>query len=197
MSSVEIVPINSRYIPLTQQKWCCVPTCLQIIMLRRGIKLISAEELGYEMGLIVPPREKSLFWNVRTGSRPKAGYGTQIQKPEFALNFIFTKLSIPLKVDYFLDFPTVESFRSFLAAVDYSQDYLFCFDWGTLHNTDYRTGHACLLDTVIFGKEELRIIDTLPDAPKWQTVSFKQMYQAIKNHAPVNYGGIWKISSRT
>jgi hypothetical protein len=40
----EIIPKNSRYIPLTQQKWCCVPMCIQMVILKHGMPLISAEK---------------------------------------------------------------------------------------------------------------------------------------------------------
>jgi hypothetical protein len=54
MSTKEIVPSDSRYVPLTQQKWCCVPTCIQMVMIKQGIPLQPAELIGYELGLIVP-----------------------------------------------------------------------------------------------------------------------------------------------
>lgn len=50
---MNIVPLDTRYVPLTQQKWCCVPTCFQVVMLRHNIPLVPAEVIGYHMGLIV------------------------------------------------------------------------------------------------------------------------------------------------
>lgn len=56
-----IIPKDTRYIPFTQQKSCCVPTSISIIMYKRNIPLIPQEVLGYYLGLIVDPEFKNLF----------------------------------------------------------------------------------------------------------------------------------------
>ncbi len=89
------------YIPLTQQPFCCVSTCIQMILLRRGLPLYSQEEIGYELGLVVPKEYANLFQKVRTGKKPSAGWGTQINKPNYSLNNFFLKYKIPLKKEYF------------------------------------------------------------------------------------------------
>lgn len=40
------VPEDSKYIPFTQQKWLCTPTCIQMVMLRHNIPLVPAELIG-------------------------------------------------------------------------------------------------------------------------------------------------------
>ena len=80
-----IVPADSRYIPLTQQKYCCVPTCIQMVMVRRGIQLQPAELIGHHLGLIVDTESAKYFWNVTTGERPSSGYGTPKSARIFAL----------------------------------------------------------------------------------------------------------------
>ena len=74
-----------KYVPITEQPYCCVPACIQMILLRRGIPLKSQEEIGYNLGLIVPQRYKNLFGKVRTGKRPKDGWGTQTGKLIYSL----------------------------------------------------------------------------------------------------------------
>jgi len=78
----EVVPEDSRYVPFVQQKSCCVPACVSMIMYRHNIPLIPQELLGYYLGLVVREENKELFWNARTGERPPAGWGTQIYKEE-------------------------------------------------------------------------------------------------------------------
>ncbi len=93
------IPNNSRYVPLTQQAACCVPTCIQMVMYKNGIPLIPAEEIGYHLGLIVHPDRSGLFYKVRTSTeKPPAGYGTRIYLPEFEPNVAFKKLGIPLSL---------------------------------------------------------------------------------------------------
>lgn len=89
-----ITPADTKYTPLTQQKWCCVPTCIQMVMLRHRIPLQPAELIGFQMGLVVPEKDKKYFWHpakLGTGKKPPAGYGTQAGKKEFSPNAMFKK----------------------------------------------------------------------------------------------------------
>ena len=92
-----IVPKDTRYVPLAQQRSCCVPTSISIVMYKLGIPLIPQELLGYHLGLIVDKKYKKLFWNVRTGKRPKAGYGTRASEKQYNMRSVFKKLNIPIK----------------------------------------------------------------------------------------------------
>lgn len=40
MPELGVVPAGTRYVALTQQRWCCAPTGVQMVMLRRGIPLV-------------------------------------------------------------------------------------------------------------------------------------------------------------
>lgn len=86
-----------KYLPITEQPYCCVPACIQMILLRRNMRLISQEEIGYDLGLIVPQKYKSLFKKVQMGKKPKAGWGTQTGKPVYSINNFFRKNKINLK----------------------------------------------------------------------------------------------------
>lgn len=125
-------PTNSRYIPFTQQPYCCTPASMLMVMYKLGLPLVSQEELGYHLGLTVPPEEKNLFWNVRVSDAPPtaAGYGTQIQKAEFDPNKAFKKLGIPLKFIYNLidNFDTAEQARAYLKDIEQNdRDVMICF----------------------------------------------------------------------
>lgn len=88
-----------KYVPLTQQKYCCVPTCIQMIFLRRNLPVYSQEEIGKYLGLIVPENVKHLFSDsVKTGEKPERGYGTQEGKEKYSLNNLFIAKNIPLQV---------------------------------------------------------------------------------------------------
>ena len=194
----DIIPADTRYVPQTQQKWCCVPTCIQMIMLRHNIPLISSEVIGYHMGLIVPKGASKLFWNARTGKRPPAGYGTQAGKPQFAPNTMFKKLGIPLKMSISLidKFENIESFREFLAKEKNSEkDILVCFDWPSLFDpkSEDHWGHVCVLDRVYLDKDEIRIIDPEHIAPKWQMIPICKMYESMKLHGKENSAGFWEL----
>src|SRR4051812_21672916 len=108
---------KSRYVPFTQQKFCCVPTCLTMVMYRHGIPLQPAEDIAYALGLTVPEEDVWLFDRVRTGERPSAGWGTQIYKPEFEINKVLGEIKIPLHVDVDTEIKSVEELKTKLQAV--------------------------------------------------------------------------------
>ncbi len=192
----EIIPSDSKYLPLTQQKYSCVPTCIQMVMLRHNIPLMPAELIGYELGLVVPQMDAKLFWKPRTGARPAAGYGTQLSKKEYGPNLVFRKLGIPLAMNWSLvnSFRSLESFKEYLGKFENSQkDILLCFDWGDLHgDRTYHNGHVCLLDKV--EGDQIRIVDPDPFSPKWQTWSQEEMLSAMRYHGVDKMAGCWEIT---
>lgn len=188
-----IIPKDTRYVPLTQQKWCCVPTCIQMVMLRYNIPLIPAEVIGDAMGLLVPKRDLKYFWDGKTGPKPKAGYGTQLNE-QVQANKLFEKLGIPLRMKWYLidEFPDLSAFRHFLENI-HNKDILICFDWGTLKNSNYHFGHVCVLDKIYLDKGEVRFIDPDFDSPKWQTVKIAKLYKAMQHHGKENSAGFWEL----
>lgn len=190
-----IVPNDSKYIPLTQQKYCCVPTCVQMVMYRHGIPLIPAEELGDHLGLIVPEEYSKFFWNIRTGEKPKAGYGTRIGEEEFSLNNAFSKLNIPLKVEFKLinEFSDFSEFEKYLLKVDDERDYMVCFSWGILYDEEYLGGHVCLLDKVLGDSDKIRLVDPEVKSSKWEVVDMKKLFDAMKKHGVENMAGFWEL----
>ena len=194
-----IVPKDSRYIPLTQQRWCCVPTCIQMIMLRLRIPLVSAELIGFHMGLVIPEDGKKYFWNSRSGPKPSAGYGTQAGRPQFGPNAVFRKLKIPLKMSWSLidKFKNFDDFRKYLEDISNSDnDILVCFDWSALFDPDNKNhwGHVCVLDKVDLKKDEVRIIDPEYDAPKWRIIKMKKLYDSMRYHGKEKSGGFWEFN---
>jgi len=197
----EIVPSDSRYILLTQQKWCCVPTCLQMVMLKHKIPLLPAELIGNYLGLIVPKSAKKYFFNVRTGSRPTSGFGTQANKVRFAPNKALRRLGIPLKIIWSLinKFKDLDQFRDYLARAETGdKDILVCFDWPSLFNKKEKEhwGHVCVLDKVYLKEDKVRIIDPDWEEPKWRMVKIKDLFRAMVIHGPKNSGGFWELSRR-
>lgn len=187
-----IVPKDTRYIPLTQQRYCCVATCIQMIMLRHNIPLIPAEVIADNLGLIVPPEETQYFMQPRTGERPKAGWGTQIEKKEFDCNRTLKRLGIPLK----MSFVSVNAFKNSIELYRYllrvqkdDKDILFCFDWGILHGKGVTGGHDCVFD-ILEGNTKVRIIDPEYLAKKWQVVSIQRLFKAMKLHCDGKEGGL-------
>ncbi len=188
-------PNDSRYVPLTQQSSCCVPTSIQMIMYRNGIPLIPAEELGYHLGLTVPPEEKHLFYDVRTSEKPPsdAGYGTQIFRPEYDPNVVFDHFNIPLKYHIKLakDIRDEDELLKLLKEIEEKDgDALLCFNHGVIRGKfEPHSGHVVVFDKVIDG--QVRLVDASPNQPKWRLVELSLLFDAIKHHGNASSGGIW------
>ena len=52
------IKCSSKYTPIVQKPYGCVIACLQMVLFRRGLKLISQDKIGFELGLIVPKEFK-------------------------------------------------------------------------------------------------------------------------------------------
>ena len=165
-----------------------------MIMYRNGIPLVSAEELGYNMGLVVPPEEKHLFYDVRVSETPPsgAGFGTQIHLPEYDLNTVFEQLAVPLK--YTLrsgnDISDETELLNLLKEVETKDgDALLCLNHGVLKGKfEPNTGHVVVFDRIVDGM--VRVINPSFKQPKWQTFEVRVIFEAIQSHVE-HSGGIW------
>ena len=167
------IPKDTRYIPLTQQNSCCVPTSISMVMYKLGIPLIPQELLGYHLGLILDKKHKNLFWNVRTGKRPKSGYGTQMNEKRFVPNTALKKLKIPIKItEYSInDFQTKKELVSFMDnGIKKDKNFIVLLASDVLNGTDKKNGHACVIDRIYPAKDIVRLIDPNPTKAKWREI---------------------------
>ncbi len=190
----EIIPKDSRYIPLVQEKYCCTPASILMVMLRHNIPLLPQEVLGHHLGLIVEPKDKYLFWNVRTGKKPGSGYGTQIKK--YSPNKVFKKFKIPLKFSFHpISKFTDKNFVEFMvSAVKNDKDILVCFNHPTLKHEKGQGGHVCVLDRVYPRQGTARLIDPQQSQPKWRIVKIKDLKEAMDVHGDSHMAGFWELT---
>lgn len=190
-----VIPKDTRYVPLTQQKSCCVPTSISIVMYKRGIPLVPIELLGYHLGLIVAPENKKLFYHPRVGKRPPAGYGTRVSLKKYSPNAAFKKLKIPLKLVVYpiSSFKTKQEFVNFAAGcVKKDRDVLVCFNHGLVGGSKENNGHVCVLDTIYPKRGVVRLIDPSSSQPKWREIKVTQLKKAMEGH-PTKTGGFWEL----
>lgn len=185
---------TSRYIPFVQQPYCCVAACLQMVMYRHDIPLISQEALAYDMGLTVPEEDAGLFAKVRTGEKPASGWGTQIQKPEYDINVVLAKHNIPLSVEIDTSVLTEELLQAKLQAIqDKDGDALLCFDYRVLWGGEPGQGHVCVFDRI--DGNDIWIVDPERNVPKNRKTSISHLAKAMNFHGPENTCGIWEIKA--
>lgn len=180
-----IIPKDTRYVPFTQQKSCCVPASISIVMYKLGIPLISQELLGYYLGLILDKDKKNLFWNVRTGRRPKTGYGVQMLEKKYEINSVFKKLKIPLKITNYSisNFKTKKELVSYISkSIKEDKDLIVLLGSDILNNTKNNNGHACVIDRIYPSKDTIRLIDPSSEQAKWREIKLDKFIEAVKCH---------------
>jgi hypothetical protein len=192
----DIIPSDSRYLPIVQQKSCCVPACISMIMYRHKLPLISQELLGYNLGLTIDGQYRKLFWNPRVGKRPPSGYGTKMYDEQFNPNRVFPKLGIPLKTIFHpINEFTLKGLNGFLRKAEKgNRDILVAFDHGVLLNEKkkFGSGHVCVFDRLNSGSK-IRLVDPSPSQPKWRIVSLRKLKTAMDRHTKEG-GGLWEFS---
>ena len=157
------VRIKPSYTPLTQQKYCCLPCCIQWIMLRRGIKLISQDEMAKDLGVVIAPEDQRLFnLPMKTAKKlpkGKSDYGTWVYKiPQFLM-----KHKIPLTVER--HYPSqIEDAENFLKEnLKNGNDIIVSFNVAAYAKpgSGISYGHSCVVDSIT--KINRKVIVTLGD----------------------------------
>ena len=184
-----------RYDPITEKPYCCVPAVLQMIQARRGLPLLSQDEIGWELGLIVPPEIKSAFTRVRTGSMPRAGYGTQTSKPEFSIERYFDRKHLPLSIAGVSPFSLKELISNIETALSQDNDIVLCFNSRLLFG-DGDLEHVSLIEEFNKNSGQVKVVDPAIGAPKRRITGINEIFKTINNHNVSEIGGLWIISER-
>lgn len=174
----------SRYAHITQQPFCCVPACVQMVLSRRNMPLFSQEYISAELGLSL------------TGKMPSAGWGTQVNKPEYSINAFFRKHNLPLQEEYF-PVSKLENIAEWAnMQISKDNDIIVCFNYGKLYNEKYQIGqgHVCILESI--KKEKAILIEPNESADKHKHVNLENLMDSMRLHGEKNRGGFWIISSR-
>ncbi|MBM3257493.1 MAG: hypothetical protein FJY98_04215 [Candidatus Liptonbacteria bacterium] len=172
-----------------------MPTSISMVMYRLGIPLMPQELLGHHLGLIIDAKHKRLFWNVRTGKRPKAGYGTQIDTEPHEINAVFRKLKIPITVSThpITEFRTKADLVAFISDALYEDtDLIVILASDALNGTRKRNGHACVVDRIYPPRNIIRLVDPSAVQPKWREISINTFIRAVKLH-PAQNGRLLKL----
>ncbi len=183
--------IKPAYKRIKQKPYCCVPACMKMILERRKIKNNSQDEIGYELGLIVPKEKADLFSKVRAGKKPKAGYGTQVNK--YPINKFFKKYKIQLQEKYF-PLSKIKDIKKFIEDnLKQGNDMIVCFDNKVAHGFgDY--GHVSLIQGI--KENAITLVDPSKKMPARCKVALKKLIAAIKKRGVKHRAGFWVISEK-
>lgn len=182
-----------KYTKVTQKPYCCVGACLEMILRRLNMDTYDQEEIASDLGLVVPPEYASSFPHAMIGTKPTAGYGTQIQNPKFSINNFFRKHNIDLKESYC--FTTDFAIASKILQDVNDKDIMIICHCGTLYdNPEADWGHAVLLDHYDKnGDWSQVVIQENSEKRNLETVGLHKLLQAIAVYGESNGAGFYII----
>ena len=186
-----LIDQKPSYKPIKQKPYCCVPVCISMILDRKKIKHGSQEEIGCELGLVVPKEKTHLFTKIRTGKKPIAGYGTQVNKRKYSINKYFLKNKIKLKEAYYFS-EEVKNIKKFIVEnLESGNDLIVCFNNKKLHSGE-DLGHVSLIQNI--NNNVITLIDPENNVPNRRKVKLQKLIEAMKYHGKKKRGGFWVIS---
>ncbi len=178
-----------KYHKITQETYCCVGACMEMILNRRKINNKGQIDIACDLGLIVPEKYKDIYPKAIIGEKPKSGYGTQIQKEEYSINNFFRKNNINLVEEFhFID--NVQYAKQFLLE-NKENDILICCHCATLYDSPHANwGHMVLFDSI--NDDEVTILDP-SDKRNYETININKLIKAITIHGINNGAGFYLI----
>lgn len=185
-----------RYKHISQKPYCCVPACVQMIFRRRKLPTPTQSEIGYALGMILPPTKRGMLSiKSHTGKKPAAGWGTRINQKKYSLQAFFNQNGLSLIETFY----PADHFRSKKALADFlkkslksGDDLLTCFNYPLLYGKEGHWGHASLIDQTD-SKGRVILVDPGREYDKPRAVTLDDYYSSIKNHPG---GGIWLVSTK-
>ena len=182
-----------RYDPITEKPYCCVPAVLQMILTRRGLPCTTQDDIGWDLGLIVPPEAVPEFTAVRTGPMPRAGYGTRTSKPEFSIENYFDRRRLPLSITSVSPASLDALTSTIAAAFVQGDDIVICFNSRTLFG-DGDIEHVALIESVAIDSGHVTVIDPAIGASERRNTTIAAIFETIRHHDASEIGGMWIIS---
>ena len=189
------IGITPEYIPKTEIPYCCVPAVLQTIQGRRGLGFASQDEIGYQLGLIVPKEKAHLFSKVRTGRMPNTGWGTRTSEKQYSINNYFVKNNLPLKLTI-CSAQDVENVAEFVIQNLVKDNDIIIWYNSQLLFGDGDTEHVSLIQEFDTENDEITIVDPATGVAEIRRAKFSRLIQVLKSYETNRLGGFWIVSRK-
>lgn len=187
---INIIP---KYNLKTEKEYCCVPAVLQMVQERRGLEFSSQEEIGYQLGLIVPKEKAHLFSKVRTGRIPKTGWGTQTSKKQYSINNYFIKNNLPLELTI-CNVQEIKNVSEFVIQnLMNDNDIIICYNSQFLFD-DGDIENVSLIQEIETENDKLTIVDPAIGVPKVRKTKLSMLIRVLKSHEASMLIGFWIVS---
>lgn len=163
-----------------------------MILLRRNLAVLSQEEIGQFLGLVVSEKDKHLFSDrIKSGERPKAGYGTQISKEKYSLNKFFNREGIPLQAKKIEEIEGSKVQKAIEENLKKGNDIIALHHNKIIDKNGKDCGHACLISKISGNK--LTFVDPSPETKKEYSVGLDRLLYAMTDKCDGNKRALWVI----
>ncbi len=178
-----------KYKKIVQKPYCCVGSCIEMILNRNKISNQGQIDIACNLGLIVPQEYSKIYPNAIIGEKPDAGFGTQIQKEEYSINNFFKKNNINLKEEYHY-ITEKNDIKKFLIE-NKENDIVICCHAATLYNDPQEDwGHMILFESI--KDDVITILD--PSAKRdYENIDIERLSKSISVHKKENGAGFYLI----
>jgi hypothetical protein len=149
-----------------------------MVLRRHNLLRWDQEQIGEELGLVIPEQHAAAFARDHAGPRPDSGWGTQVQKPEHSIERFISHHRLPLRFSYD---PSIRP-EELIAGIARNDDQLLCVE-SFLHPGN---GHVVVL--VGIDGEDVEFID--PNKGEIERMPFSR----LRARSAQNMGGTWRIS---
>jgi hypothetical protein len=183
-----------NYTAITQLPYCCVATCIQMILYRRGLHILDQESIATELGLRIPEKVRKYFHNtdgrVKIVSDNSPNMGTQIFEEQYSIPNFFKKQEIPLdfSVQYFFDSPV--ELKEFLDAQSIEDDIMIRLHSSVLGDNP-GIGHMVLFE----GLENHMVYLADPLPPMLKAVTLQELWEGMNTSKDEVRRGLFLIKA--
>jgi hypothetical protein len=148
---------KTKYKHVKQKPFCCVPTCIQMILHRNGFKGFTQLQIAEHLNFKVPPKYAKVFGERFVSIKePSRGYGAQ-QTPE-NINAFFKKFGIPLRTERHPISLVKNPAEFLLEQLRQGRDVMVLFSVKAF-DPKASGGHAVLVSEINQAKKAVRVVD--------------------------------------
>ncbi len=164
---------------------------MQTILSRYDLPLVSQKEIGYALGLRVPPEASALFPGAEIETNASGECGTQVQNQETGLNRFFQNYDLPFREHYHLPSDSEDLRGTLSRSLSLGFDLIVCFHEDTVNANGKECAHAAVVEEL--GEGEVILIDPAPDVPPRHSTSYELLFEAMHRAGTHRRGGVWTL----
>lgn len=164
-----------KYKHLTQQQFLCGPTCVQMILFRRG-KWVGQEKLGSVLGVKIPKEVEELYEDKFEFVENKEDSGFRIDRfSEKDVKEVFSSFKLKVKVS---KISTIEDLPDFFRKqFENGSDVIANISWKPLRKTD--GGHYVLISEFNPETNQVTVCDPSPSSKNHWTIDLDDLARTM------------------